>query len=196
MWRELQLSAVVTLISWIGSYGQSMSSKLPVARLQVFTVSSSEHGRTNFDDLKAELRTQTTVWLELPAFLPYGDVEHPIAASVVAAGPDGYEIALGWGEDCFEKDLPGGAGACHYGSIEASVKGFQKGATRTPVELRRGMHGYFEHFTCGAHCEDASLEWNQNGCYYRFSLKAGSKNELIRVAESAIAQGRSETRRH
>ena len=42
-------------------------------------------------------------------------------------------------------------------------------------------------FDCGAHCDDASLDWTEEGYYYGISLKAGDKKTLIRVANSAIA---------
>ncbi len=53
--------------------------------------------------------------------------------------------------------------------------------------------GSFIDFDCGAHCDDASLDWSEGGYYYGISLKAGDKKTLVRIGNSAIAAGHGKT---
>ena len=156
---------------------------------RVFPISSATQVRPDFRGLKSILREQTDVPIRLPAFLPYIDKSNPIAASLVSTSPSSYEISLGWGQDCFSANLRGGGGWCHYGTIRGSADRLtENDGRRIPVLLVDGIHGYFVPFTCGAHCDDAAVGWKEGGYHYSISLKAGSKKELVRIANSAIAQ--------
>jgi hypothetical protein len=66
---------------------------------------------------------------------------------------------------------------------------------KVPVTLSGGIKGSFADFDCGAHCDDASLDWTEGGYYYGISLKAGDKKTLIRMANSAIQAGAEQNHR-
>lgn len=158
--------------------------------LQVFQLGS----RSDFARLQSALKDETRIPPRLPSFMPYMDTKNPIAASIVSASSTGYEIALGWGTDCFAPGFLEGAGACHYGSIEGSnLPLHDVDGRQIPVVLASGVKGFFIGSTCGAHCGDGTILWSRDGCYYSISLKAGSKSELIKMANSAISN-RSEAR--
>ena len=166
---------------------QTPKAKNPNRSLQVFAISSGS--KPEFEKLRAVLVAQTDVPVKLPVFLPYIDATHVVAASLVSIASSGYEIGLGWGEDCFSPDLPGGAAACHYGTIRGSSERLTENEGRqVPLVLLGGIHGYFVPFTCGTSCDDAAIGWQEHGYHYSISLKAGSKGMLIKVANSAIAQ--------
>jgi hypothetical protein len=155
--------------------------------LRVFAVSSGS--KADFGKLRAVLQEQTDVPVRLPAFLPYIDATNPVAASLVSIASSSYEIALGWGEDCFSPDLLGGAGACHYGTIRGSAERLiGNEGPRVPLVLVGRRHGYFVSSTCGSHCDDAAIGWQESGYHYSISMKAESEKVLIKVANSAISQ--------
>ena len=128
--------------------------------------------------------------------VPIAHSADPVAPSLVSTGPSDYEISLGWGIGCFSPELRYGGGACHYGTIRGSSEALSENdGRRVPVRLVGGIRGYFVGFTCGAHCDDAAVDWTQGGYHYSISLKAGSKSDLIKVANSAIAQQRDKIRK-
>jgi hypothetical protein len=55
------------------------------------------------------------------------------------------------------------------------------------VTLAKGITGYFVDFGCGANCSDATLTWRQKGVQYTLGLKAGKRESLIKMANSAIS---------
>ncbi len=163
--------------------------KIANETLRVFAISSRTKPGPDFAKVRAALLEQTEVPARLPTFLPFIDAENPVAASLVSTSSPSYEIALGWGKDCFSPELRDGAGACHYGTIRGSVEPLvENNGQRIPITLTRGIDGYFVGFTCGAHCSDPAIGWEEDGYHYSISLKAGSRKILIRVANSAIAQ--------
>ena len=171
------------------AHAQTSQPKTLDESLRVFAVPSVMQDSPDFTKLRSALRGQTDVPIKLPTFLPYIGAANPIAASLVSTSSSSYEISLGWGQDCFSADLREGAGACHYGTIRgSSVVLSENSGRRIPVILLGGTHGYFVPFTCGAHCDDAAVGWEEGGYHYSISLKAGSKKELVKVANSAIAQ--------
>jgi hypothetical protein len=168
---------------------QTVMPKEPNETLRVFPLSSASIPLPDFLKLREVLLKETNVPLRLPTFLPYIDAADPVAASLVSTSSSSYEIWLGWGDGCFSAEVPQGAGACHYGAIRGSAGALTEDeGRRVPVTLAGGIHGYYVGFTCGSHCGDGAIGWTQGGYHYSISLKAGSKKELIKVANSAIAQ--------
>lgn len=166
---------------------QTPKPKISDESLRVFAISSGS--KADFGKLRAALHEQTDVPVRLPAFLPYIDATNPIAASLVSTTSSSYEIALGWGEECFFPGQREGAGACHYGTIRGSTERLTENeGRRVPIVLVGGLHGYFIASTCGAHCDDAVIGWQESGYHYSISMKAESEKVLIKVANSAISQ--------
>jgi hypothetical protein len=135
-----------------------------------------------FDKVQSDLRIKTHVPLRFPTYIPdLGDKANPIYAEVREANPGKYEIELGWIENC------DGGNACHYGNVRGSSNPIvEEKRTKLPILLDFKVEGYFINFRCGAHCDDATIGWSEDGYYYSISLKAGKKSELIRMANSAI----------
>ena len=168
---------------------QTVMPKEPNETLRVFPLSSASNPLPDLSKLRDVLLKETNVPLRLPAFLPYIDAADPIAASLVTTSSSSYEIWLGWGNGCFSAEVPNGAGACHYGTIRGSADTLREDdGPRVPVTLASGIRGYYVGFSCGFHCGDGAVGWKQGDYHYSISLKAGSKKELIKVANSAIAQ--------
>jgi len=134
-----------------------------------------------FELVKPLLLQKTVVPLRLPSFVPFGEEKSPVYAIIRSAGKSGYDIELGWTKDCT------GGNACHYGTARGSSSKLpENDGPRVAVMLGHGIEGYFIDFTCNAHCDDAAVGWAENGFHYSISLKAGKKETLIKMANSAI----------
>jgi hypothetical protein len=133
-----------------------------------------------FKETIPSLLRKTRVPLRLPGYVPYSD-DKGLYAILEVAQPDAYSIELAWGRDCE------GATACHVGYIGGTKTRPQASdKAEVPVTLTGGIRGSFVDFECGAHCDDASLYWSEGEFYYEVSLKAGNKETLIRMANTAI----------
>lgn len=135
-----------------------------------------------FGQIVPLLLQKTSIPLRLPEYIPYSDDKETKLYSILkVAEPERYSIELAWLEDC------DGGNACHVGYVGASKTPFPSEHKRqVPVSLAGGIRGFFAGFDCGAHCDDASLDWKEGDYYYGISLKAADKNTLVRVANSAI----------
>ena len=135
-----------------------------------------------FEEMIPFLMKKTSVPLRLPEYVPDSDdKETPLYSILEVAEPERYSIQLAWIKDCT------GGNACHVGYIGGSKTPFPPEPKReVPVTLSGGIKGSFTDSDCGAHCDDASLDWAEGDYYYGISLKAGDKKTLIRMANSAI----------
>jgi hypothetical protein len=135
-----------------------------------------------FKEMIPRLLKKTLIPIRLPEFVPYtDDKDTPLYAILELAELDNYSIQLAWLKNCQ------GGNACHVGYIGGSKTPPRSTGRRTvPVTLKRGIKGTFSGFDCGAHCDDASLDWSQDGYHYGISLKAGDRKTLVRMANSAI----------
>jgi hypothetical protein len=133
-----------------------------------------------FKEIIPLLLRKTRVPLRLPEYVPYSD-DKGLYAILEVAQPDAYSIQLAWVKDCE------GGNACHVGYIGASKTRPQPSdKPEVPVTLTGGIRGSFFNFECGAHCDDAYLEWHEGEFYYEIGLKAGDKETLLRMANTAI----------
>ena len=139
-----------------------------------------------FASVVGTLHEKTKVPLRLPTFLPFDrDRSNPLYANLRSVDENSYSVELGWVADCE------GGNACHYGTVSGSTKPVEvEQGRRVAVNLVHGIHGYFVDSTCGAHCDDATLNWSQNGYFYQISVKAGRMAELKLIANSAIGGDR------
>jgi hypothetical protein len=138
-----------------------------------------------FANVRSLTRKKTEVPLRLPGILPAAGAGEPrLYAILESANDHGYEIQLAFTEDC------NGGNYCHYGTVRGSTSPIiEENRKRVPLILRGGIKGYFIGFTCGAHCDDSSIGWSENGYHYSIDLKAGRMKEMIRMANSAIIAG-------
>jgi hypothetical protein len=143
-----------------------------------------------FNEMLSVLFQKSSIPIRLPEYVPYSDdKETTLYAILEVTEPERYSIQSASLKDCE------GGNACHVGYIGGSKTPFPpEDKPGVPVRLTGGIKGTFIDFDCGAHCDDASLNWTEGGYYYGISLKAGDKKTLIRMANSAIAAGRAEKR--
>lgn len=137
----------------------------------------------------ATLENTTNVPVELPSVLPtYADPQMYWNASGKA---DSYYVSFEYTPDCM------GATACTLGSFSA-----ERGGEIEPkpsdlrvntsdsslsdkyeyIKLDNGYSAVYMNF-CGAYCT-AQVQWKINGVLYQASLKNGTKEEVLRMANS------------
>lgn len=133
-----------------------------------------------FDSILPQLQ-KTKVPLRLPTYLAIEEETTPLYAIVEKVTSNRYTIQLAFDPDCE------GGGACSFGSLTGEnakrkipvLKGNQ-------VNLSEDITGYFKDAKCGSSCSDSTLTWEQEGFRYTVGLKAGKKETLIKIANSAI----------
>ena len=138
-----------------------------------------------YESIRSNLPGQTGVPVRLPTFIPpYADKENPIYAIVDSVSATDYKVQLAWAKNCQ------GGNWCHLGEITGGVVPITSEGRRTPVTLGLGVDGFFVDFTCGASCDDAMIYWGEGSYYYSIAMKAGKKQTLLKMARSAILDGR------
>jgi hypothetical protein len=83
-----------------------------------------------------------------------------------------------------------GQHVCSWGSVIASD---HRGGFATPavhVQLASGLEGDFRKAERSAYCGEATLEWREDQYYYTIGIKAGTRDDLVKAVNSAIAIGR------
>jgi hypothetical protein len=167
---------------------------LVIALLPPSPVAANSQSQPNaiFAELIPTVRQKTRVPLRLPAFVPFSDAdnkeekrgagEETLYAILDHANTDSYSIQLAFGKDCE------GGNACHVGELGGSTVFHDDypDQPKIPVKLRGGIRGFFVVATCGAHCDDSVIYWSEKKYHYLVALKAGSKKELLQMANSAI----------
>jgi hypothetical protein len=134
-----------------------------------------------FQPLLARLRAGTKIPIRLPQEIPDAG-NSPLYAALNEINPERYSIELAFAPDCH------GATVCRFGEVSGEKKTPQTPAlSGQKLTLTRGITGYFTPAVCGANCSDATLIWQQDGIRYTIALKAGRRESLQRMAESAIA---------
>jgi len=143
-----------------------------------------------FNEMLPLLVKKTSVPPRLPEYVPDSDdKETPLYSILEVAEPERYSIQLAWIKDC------AGGNACHVGYIGGSKTPFPpEDKPKVPVTLTGGIKASFTDSDCGAHCDDASIEWAEGAYYYGISLKEGDKKTLIRMANSAIQVAAEQSR--
>lgn len=119
------------------------------------------------------------------------------AVAKITTDPQGYQIVLGYSPTC------DGGNSCRAGTIV----GFKR-TTSTPLEqqyqddtskssrvspepagdvsLAGGHQGWFSPWSCGVNCSDAVVAWDDGDYRYAVSVKMGSRDQLVEMANSAI----------
>ncbi|HIK06105.1 MAG TPA: hypothetical protein IGS40_15540 [Trichormus sp. M33_DOE_039] len=135
-----------------------------------------------FKSILPKLKQKSQIKILLPKYIPEEDGTNPIYAIIETATTKKYEILLGFTPNCT------GGTACRLGVVTAeAVTHKTPRLTGKPVTLAKGITGYFRDFRCGANCSDATLTWRQKGVQYTLGLKAGKRESLIKMANSAIS---------
>ena len=172
--------------------GLSFSSAKPKeTRLEHF--SAPKVVLQGFAPILAELQQKTQIPVVLPADVSAMH-DGPFYAHITEATATMYEISLDGSPDC------AGAGSCTMGDIAAKkaapdgplgTENFEADRhTAQKVTLLGDIPGYFVESECGANCDDSKIYWEQNGYEFMVGIKSGSREETLKMANSAITNRR------
>lgn len=130
------------------------------------------------------LKSATQIPVLLPGYVPEADTPDRVFAILETADASTYQILLAFTEDCR------GGTACRLGQVTGAVATPKAAVVAgKAVQLNNGIMGDFVEAKCGANCSDATLTWDQDGYRYMMAIKAGREETLVRMANSAIANG-------
>jgi len=139
-----------------------------------------------FSKLVPALLHKTSVPLRLPTHIP-GLEKGNFHAIVNSADETRYIIVLGATLDCE------GQHVCSYGALIGTAHPLKDldfyGVSKrkaSSVRLHHGINGDFYDTICAAYCSDSLIVWTEGKYHYIVGLKAGSKPNVIRTANSAI----------
>ncbi|MCU0542028.1 MAG: hypothetical protein MUE44_07525 [Oscillatoriaceae cyanobacterium Prado104] len=148
--------------------------------------SGTQPANTSFpaNNIFKQIKGKTRVPVFLPSRLSLSGNEQ--LDFDVQAGSHGYIVRMYLGKGCRTRD-------CYFGSIEAKRDEAFSPPSRLPrdtyrsIELEGGMRAiYFS--KCGVYC-NRFVEWQRLGVLYRVTLKNGSQQEVVQIANSAIRAG-------
>ena len=135
-------------------------------------------------DIVATLQNNTNVPVEFPKNISAAGGEKIYFNWT--ADNNGYEVSFDYVPDC------NGATACNMGYFSANkggqmpsksdYLGFSENDEYRYVNLSNGYSAVFTN-GCGAHCT-ASIWWKVNGVLYSVSVKNGTKQEVMKIANS------------
>jgi hypothetical protein len=160
------------------------------------------HPNPIFGEILTELKQKTHVPLRLPAYWPFSERvpddklkkdqgEENLYATIVDVSDRHYAIQMAFGRDCQ------GQHVCRDGGLTGSGE-FHDDYPERPkvsVQLMENIPGKFVDAQCGAYCDESVLYWSENGYHYSVSSKAAKKDELMKIANSAIQVAKTESRR-
>lgn len=137
-----------------------------------------------FRSLFPALKDQTKVPILLPTYVPEAEQPDRVYAILEEADAGKYQILLAFTEDCR------GGTACRLGGVSGEVATPRAAVVSgKAVTLSNGIVGDFVDAKCGANCSDSTLTWDQDGYRYTMAIKAGKEATLVKMANSAIANG-------
>ena len=137
-----------------------------------------------FEPILPEIRQETQIPILLPDYIFGSDGATPVYANIKTVTSSQYALLLGFTPDCT------GGTACRLGAISGeAVSANSPELEGTAVPLDDGITGYFVDAVCGANCSDSTMTWDQNGTRYQMGIKAGKPEDLVKMANSAIASG-------
>jgi hypothetical protein len=93
----------------------------------------------------------------------------------------GYDIQLAYAPNCHD------ATACFLAEFWGNPG--KLSALKTRVALAHGIAGSYAGISCGASCGPATIEWKESGVLYTIQYRAGTKTNMIALADSAIKAG-------
>jgi len=142
-----------------------------------------------FREIESKIRQTSQVPLVLPLYLPYFDKANPIYAVLRSANRSSYDVLLANAIPCE------GANWCLYGSVRGADAPFDHtfndlSPKARSVRLHHGITARFIESECATYCTQAYIEWSEKGFYYSIGLKAGTLDQLIKIANSAIDAGK------
>ena len=154
-----------------------------------------------FDEILSDLKQKTRVPLRLPAYWPFSERtpddqlkkdqgEENLYATIVDVSDRHYAIQMAFGRDCQ------GEHVCRDGGLTGSNVFYDDYPQRpkVKVKLRGDISGRFGAAECGVYFDESVLYWTECGYHYSVSGKAATKEDLIKIANSAIDVAQAESR--
>lgn len=137
-----------------------------------------------FESVLPRLQQETQVPILLPDYIFGSDGATPVYANIETVTPSQYQLILGFTPDC------NGGTACRIGTVSGETISPELPALEgKTVPLDNDITGYFTEAVCAANCSDATVAWEENGARYLVGIKAGKPEDLVQMANSAIATG-------
>ncbi len=137
-----------------------------------------------FEPILPQIQQETQIPILLPDYIFGPDGATPVYAIIETVTPSQYQLILGLTPDC------NGGTACRFGTVSGEeISPSSPNLEGKPVPLDDGITGYFMDAVCGANCSDSTMTWDQNGTRYQMGIKAGKPEDLVKMANSAIASG-------
>ena len=141
------------------------------------------------NQIVSRLQQQTQIPIFIPSVLPK---MNRVYWGVYGANAYSYSVNFYSTPDCK------GGTVCTYGRVDAERGGeffvldpqlaaFNPANVVEPVRLANGVQGQFAN-TCGFYCM-AAVEWKYKGVLYHAVIKNGRKEDVLTLANSAIAAG-------
>jgi hypothetical protein len=154
-----------------------------------------------FDEILSDLKRKTRIPLLLPAYWPFSERtpddqlkkdegEENLYATIVDVSDRHYAIQMAFGRDCQ------GQHVCRDGGLTGSNV-FHDDYPERPkvkVKLRGDISGRFAAAECAVYCDESVLYWTESGYHYSVSGKAATKEDLMKIANSAIEVAQAESR--
>ena len=129
------------------------------------------------------LKYYTKIPILLPTYIPESEKPNQVFAILEKSTSTQYEIMLASTENCR------GDNACRLGRISGKEDLSKPITGLQVIDLNETTTAYFKSSKCTDVCSDATLTWNQGKYLYTFAIKDGNQETLIKVANSAIANG-------
>jgi hypothetical protein len=151
---------------------------------QVPPVSQAPIPNPIFEPILPQIQQATQIPILLPDYIFGSDGATPVYATIETVTPSQYSLILGFTPDCT------GGTACRLGTVsgeELSPNSPELEGQAVPLD--DGITGYFIDAVCGANCSDSTMTWDQDGRRYQMGIKAGKPEDLVKMANSAIASG-------
>lgn len=133
------------------------------------------------------VRSKTSVPIRLATCVSGFDSANELHAIVKSVDRSTYIVVLGATPECE------GQHVCSYGTMIGTSLPLNRireydvtRRPRSPVNLHRGIKGYFYASVCGAHCGDSLITWTEGAYHYIIGLKAEERRNLIASVNSAI----------
>ncbi len=137
-----------------------------------------------FEAILPQIKEGTQIPILLPDYIFGSDGATPVYAIIETVTASEYQLLLGFAPDC------NGGTACRLGTVSGQeLSPDSPDLEGKAVPLDEGITGYFIESVCGANCSDSTMSWDQNGARYQMGIKAGKPEDLVKMANSAIASG-------
>jgi hypothetical protein len=127
----------------------------------------------------AQLYQRAHIPVLIPSVLHSEDTGR-VYESVDVAERGKYSISFALAPNCK------GATACEAGTVTGGIPPDFSSSRTQQVRLRDGTTATFVPFGCGASCGDSQLAFRRHGVWYVLLLKAATKAEMTRAANSML----------